>query len=70
MVDWKQMWNERYSKGEYVYGREPNRFVASLDEQLPREGRVLCLAGGEGRNAVWLAERGMMLRCWIGRKWG
>lgn len=50
-------WDNRYSKAEYVYGTEPNAFVASMAAQIPG-GPVLCLAEGEGRNAVHLALLG------------
>ncbi|WP_145081519.1 class I SAM-dependent methyltransferase [Poriferisphaera corsica] len=52
------MWDERYSEKEYIYGREPNEFLASVTDRLPQGGRALCLAEGEGRNAVWLAKQG------------
>lgn len=51
------MWNERYSQAEYVYGKNPNDFLAEVVQQIPR-GRVLCLADGEGRNGVYLAQQG------------
>ena len=51
------MWDERYSEPGYAYGTEPNKFLASVAERIPR-GRVLCLAEGEGRNAVYLAGLG------------
>ena len=51
------MWNQRYSVEEYAYGTEPNDYLVAMSDQLPK-GRVLCLAEGEGRNAVWLAEQG------------
>ncbi|RMG67583.1 MAG: class I SAM-dependent methyltransferase [Calditrichaeota bacterium] len=51
------MWEQRYSGSEYVYGQEPNQFLASVLAFLPR-GRALCLAEGEGRNAVFLARQG------------
>ena len=51
------MWDERYSEPGYAYGTEPNGFLASVVDRIP-EGRVLCLAEGEGRNAVFLAGRG------------
>lgn len=50
-------WNARYGESELVWGLAPNRFVAAETESLP-PGRALDLACGEGRNAVWLAERG------------
>ena len=51
------MWDEEYSVDEYVYGTEPNDFLLSMTEKL-KKGRVLCLAEGEGRNAVHLAGEG------------
>ncbi len=51
------MWDERYDTEEYVYGTEPNEFLAGIVAELPR-GRTLCIAEGEGRNAVFLAKHG------------
>ncbi|MBN2606523.1 MAG: class I SAM-dependent methyltransferase [Thiotrichales bacterium] len=51
------MWDDRYAVDEYVYGTSPNTFLAEHFQQLPK-GKVLCLAEGEGRNAVFLAEHG------------
>lgn len=51
------MWDERYSVDDFVYGKEPNEFLTEKSAQLKR-GRVLCLAEGEGRNAVFLAQQG------------
>lgn len=53
----REGWNERYDRAEYLFGIEPNDFLASVAEQIPA-GPVLCLAEGEGRNAVFLAGRG------------
>ena len=50
-------WNARYAQKELVWTAEPNRrFAAEVGGLEP--GRALDLACGEGRNAVWLAERG------------
>lgn len=50
-------WDTRYREQPSVWGRPPNRFVVEhLDDLAP--GSALDLAAGEGRNAVWLAERG------------
>jgi SAM-dependent methyltransferase len=51
-------WNERYSATtELQWGMTPNRWVeAQLATSSP--GRALDLGAGEGRNALWLAERG------------
>ncbi len=50
-------WNERYSGDAYLYGTAPNDFVAAVAARIP-PGPVLCLAEGEGRNAVHLASLG------------
>jgi SAM-dependent methyltransferase len=52
-----RQWDERYSGAEYEWKTEPNQFVAAELAGLP-PGRALDLAAGEGRNSVWLAERG------------
>lgn len=51
------MWNEVYSCDDYYYGTEPNDFLAGQIDRL--SGRILSLAEGEGRNAVFMAERGL-----------
>jgi SAM-dependent methyltransferase len=50
-------WDERYSATDFVWATDPNQFVAAELANLP-PGRALDLAAGEGRNTVWLAERG------------
>jgi SAM-dependent methyltransferase len=52
-----QQWDERYSSAEFEWTTRPNQFVAAELADLP-PGRALDLAAGEGRNTVWLAERG------------
>lgn len=51
------MWDERYSQRDYVYGTEPNDFLAAVAHRIPL-GAVLSLGEGEGRNAVYLARLG------------
>jgi SAM-dependent methyltransferase len=51
------MWDERFSSSEYIYGTAPNDFLASVASQIP-QGKVLCLADGEGRNGTHLASLG------------
>lgn len=50
-------WNNRFAAPQYIYGETPNVFVAEMASQIP-VGPVLCLAEGEGRNAVHLATLG------------
>lgn len=50
-------WDQRYGASELVWTLEPNRWVVEvLAEVAP--GRALDLGAGEGRNAIWLAQRG------------
>jgi SAM-dependent methyltransferase len=53
-----QMWDKRYSDPDYLYGTAPNDFLREHAQRIPAKGRVLCLAEGEGRNAVYLASLG------------
>jgi len=50
-------WDRRYAGSELLWTARPNRFLVAETEELA-PGRALDLACGEGRNAVWLAERG------------
>lgn len=52
-----QLWDSRYAVEHYAYGTAPNDFLVEVAPRLPK-GRVLCLADGEGRNGVWLAQQG------------
>ena len=53
----RHAWDERYSEKELLWTAEPNRFLVEVASDL-EPGIALDLAGGEGRNAVWLAEQG------------
>lgn len=53
----ESFWNHRYAHSEYLYGTEPNAFLAEHCHLL--SGPVLSLSEGEGRNAVFLASRGL-----------
>jgi SAM-dependent methyltransferase len=50
-------WDTRYAASELVWSRGPNAVVAAECAGLS-PGRAVDLACGEGRNAIWLAERG------------
>jgi SAM-dependent methyltransferase len=51
-------WDEKYGAAGHYYGTEPNEFLREHHAVIPAGGRVLCLAEGEGRNAVFLAQQG------------
>jgi SAM-dependent methyltransferase len=54
-----ERWEARYAAPGYAFGKAPNYFLASCKPLLPRAGRALAVADGEGRNGVWLAEQGL-----------
>lgn len=51
-------WNARYTTDDYIFGTAPNVFLASQRALIRPGMRALAVADGEGRNGVWLAERG------------
>ena len=53
----REVWDRKYAETESLWSRGPNRFLVAEGADLP-PGRVLDLACGEGRNALWLAELG------------
>jgi len=53
----ESFWNKRYANSDYLYGTEPNSFLAEYYSFL--SGPVLSLSEGEGRNAVFLASHGL-----------
>lgn len=54
-----ERWQDRFAAKDYVFGEAPNAFLASKASLLPKQGRALAVADGEGRNGVWLAEQGL-----------
>jgi len=55
----QDFWNARYREANYAYGVEPNDFLKAQAKKLKRGSRILTLAEGEGRNAAFLASKGM-----------
>ena len=53
----KAFWDQKYSAKEYVYTKDVNRFVKESCSDLA-PGKMIDLAGGEGRNTVFFAEKG------------
>ena len=57
----RERWDARWRAAT---GRaEPSPFLVALDAMLPRAGAALDVAGGAGRNGVWLARRGLDVVC-------
>lgn len=53
-----QFWDVRYAEDTFAYGEEPNDFVRDSTSLFAPNSRILLLAEGQGRNAVWLARQG------------
>ena len=56
--DARAFWDQRFAAPEYIFGKEPNRFLVSQQGLFRRGMRALDVATGEGRNAAWLARQG------------
>lgn len=52
-------WNRRFSEPGYLFGTEPNAWLREHAGVWQAGQRVLCVADGEGRNSVWLAQQGL-----------
>jgi SAM-dependent methyltransferase len=55
----RETWDARFDRGDYIFGTAPNVFLASQGARLTAGQRALCVADGEGRNSVWLAQQGL-----------
>ena len=54
-------WNSRFKSADFLFGTEPNLWLRDHAAAFPPKGRVLCVADGEGRNSVWLAQQGFQV---------
>lgn len=61
-------WNERFSADEYLFGTQPAQALVRHGQHFTAGDRVLCIADGEGRNSVWLAEQGCAVTAWDGSR--
>lgn len=53
------MWDDRFDTPDYVFGKAPAAFLVDHAEWLKPGQRGLAVADGEGRNSVFMAERGV-----------
>lgn len=53
------MWDQRYDTSDYVYGTRPSRFFEHNESYLKAGDHALAVADGEGRNSVYLAQKGL-----------
>lgn len=61
MMNQEVFWSTRYQDAgdEYLFGTEPNHFLASKAHLFTENQKALSLGDGEGRNSVWLAKKGL-----------
>lgn len=57
----ESVWSKRYRDvgDDYLFGTQPNRFLARRAALFADGRTALAVADGEGRNSVWLAEQGL-----------
>lgn len=58
MTEASRFWDERYAADGFLFGEAPSQFIVRRADAIPPRSRALCVADGEGRNGVFLAERG------------
>lgn len=58
----EEFWSDRFRSvgDQYLFGVEPNRYLQSHRDLIVSSGRsAMLVADGEGRNSIWLSERGL-----------
>lgn len=58
------MWNKRYAQNGFLFGTKPAAALRKHAPGFPERATCLCVADGEGRNSVWLAEQGHQVTAW------
>lgn len=59
--DAAQTWNQRFGTADFIFGTAPNEWLREHAHLWQTGQRVLCVADGEGRNSVWLAQQGLVV---------
>lgn len=60
-ADSAELWNRRYSGDDFLFGTAPNAWLRAHAGVWVPGDQVLCVADGEGRNGVWLAQQGLLV---------
>lgn len=53
----KSHWDQRFSEDDFLYGKEANQFIQQITQEIKPAGNVLAIAEGQGRNALYIAEK-------------
>ncbi|MGZ8287927.1 MAG: SAM-dependent methyltransferase [Telluria sp.] len=56
-----ETWDARFGGPDFLFGTEPNAYLASQRALLAAGKTALAVADGEGRNSVWLARQGLLV---------
>jgi tellurite methyltransferase len=56
--DTKTQWDQKYARSTFIYGKSPAPFLAENYHYIPFQSSVLDMGMGEGRNAVFMAQKG------------
>jgi tellurite methyltransferase len=59
----KEKWNRKYEVDEHITGKEPSHWLEDNAGFLTKSGKALDIAGGEGRNSVFVASKGYEVTC-------
>jgi SAM-dependent methyltransferase len=54
-------WDQRFGADHFIFGEQPNEYLRAQSQRLRSGSRALCVADGEGRNSVWLAQQGLQV---------
>ncbi len=57
----QELWNDKFSRDGFLYGTKPNSFIQENSHLIEKKSTILCLGEGEGRNAIFLAKRGLQV---------
>ncbi|TYS16674.1 class I SAM-dependent methyltransferase [Rossellomorea vietnamensis] len=58
VTEMKTYWDEQYSKVSKLWGFKPKETLVQYKNLIPKQGKVLDLGVGEGRNALYFAAHG------------
>lgn len=56
--DTKSEWDQKYNRPSFLFGKTPAKFLAENYDYIAEGSTVLDMGMGEGRNAVFLAQKG------------
>ena len=59
----KDKWDSKYAPDEYITGKEPSDWLKKNVCLMAKNGKALDIAGGEGRNSVFVATLGYEVTC-------